>query len=62
MIKIYDKENIEAFAEKLNTSENDIIRLPNDDIFISFKRSHEGFICFGDLLVRGKKVYVLHRR
>lgn len=62
MIKIYDKENIEAFAEKLAISGDEISKLQEKDIFISFKRHHEGFICFGDLLVDGRKIYVLHRR
>ncbi len=62
MIEIYDKESIEVFSEKLATAGDEIIKLPNKDIFISFKKCHEGFICFGDLQVRGKRVYVLHRR
>ncbi|MFA6973628.1 MAG: hypothetical protein WC238_02695 [Parcubacteria group bacterium] len=57
------KESVVAAATELIASDSeDLLKLPNDEIFISLKRNHEDYLCFADIDVQGKKVYILHKK
>lgn len=56
------KDDVAVVASELVASGKEMLKLPNDEVFISLTREHAGFLCFGDQMVQGKKIYILHKR